>query len=146
VSDRRGDYRFDAKSIRVDDKGGEVVRAVGGAQTRCTVIHASVREGLGMEARDRLARRRGKGKMESRAGRRRIARLELDGEQVLTRSYSIADGARVRPDADIAECRKRGVVERGGTLEVGNTEGYVVQHPAYPGGLLAFSMNEENMM
>src|SRR5438132_7043091 len=80
ASDRQGGHGLDPISVGIDDKGRKVVRAVGGAQTGRTIVLPSVRQRLGVEARNRLTRRRGEGEMEPRARRYRIARLELDGE------------------------------------------------------------------
>ena len=117
------DNSLDSVTVWIDDECSVVMFAIFQTEFWHPIVLPAVPESCFVKAHHRLARWRGKRDVEPGPEYNHIAGIQLDREPVIAARESVADRCCVCPDANVAEPRKRRVVERRGPCEVYDAEG-----------------------
>lgn len=131
---RRLENRFEPVSVRVDDEGGIVGRAVVQPQAGRAIVDPTGGDGRLMEGIDGGPVRRRKRNVEAGTGCADAVALVFERELVAAAGRPVADGLvrfagpDVRSDTNIAEGRQGCVIEGRRAGYVSDAKGKVVQH------------------
>ena len=126
-------HRLDPVAVEVAHEGRVVALAELRPKARGPFVTAARRYGRRVERVDRLAGRRSEREVEPRPRSMCLVPRGEERELFVSISWaSVADGALVRQDPDVAERGEHAVVEGSGTGEVRDPQGEMVDHRGHP--------------
>jgi len=122
-------YGLEPVSVEVDHERRVVSGAALRTETGRSRVQSARANGDGVERCDRVSARGHEREVEARLGRAAPVRRREERELLVAISgTTVADGAGVREEPDVAERPEHRVIERCGAREIGDAEGEVVDH------------------